>query len=164
MSDAQIRFYGVNIEVPLSLAHNTTSWNNSVIGQLNAKTEGEVYIREIPQQSRNAAYGWRVVDAVFSDEDSTMTYFKAYDTDGDMLPQAIFGINYTSVPSQIGGGFNYPPEFGNRYYIPAQNNFHTPNTGGMWFRYLIWNTPVKGWRLGCINRASSTSVWLFLSD
>jgi hypothetical protein len=148
MSDARIRFYGINIEVPLSLAHNTSSWENSVIGRLNSQTEGQVYIREIPVQSRSAPYGWRVVDAYFSDEDSTVTYFRAYDLNGEMLPQATFGVNWTSVPSRIAGGFKYAPEFGNSYYIPAQNNLHTPNTGGYVVQVLDLNYPSEGLAFG----------------
>ena len=142
------RFYGVNIETPLSLAHNSNQWNNSVIGQLAAKTQNQVYIREVPGNSRSAEYCWRVVDAVYSQEDDVMTYFRAFGLNGEYLPEATFGVNYSTVPSRIGGGFTYPPEFGNQYYIPAQNNFATPNTGGYTVQVLSLDYPSEGMAFG----------------
>lgn len=142
------RFYGVNIDTPLSLAHNTSDWSGSTVGQLNAKTGGQIFIREIPQFSRNAEYGWRVVDAFFSDEDTTITYFRAFDLEGELLPQATFGVNYSSVPSTIQGGFKFQPEFGNRYYVPAQNNIHTPNPGGYTVQVLDLEYPSEGLAFG----------------
>ena len=141
-------FYGATIDTPLSLANNTAQWNNSIVGRLNAQTDGQIYIREIPQNSRSAEYGWRVVDAFFSSEDVTMTYFRAYGLDGEQLPFATFGINWGSVPARIGGGFAYPPEFGNQYYVPAQNNFHTPNTGGYTGQVLDMDWPSEGMAFG----------------
>ncbi|GAB4423495.1 MAG: hypothetical protein Kow0031_02020 [Anaerolineae bacterium] len=142
------KFYGVNIETPLSLAHNTSQWNTSVIGQLNAKTDGQVFIREIPAGSRTASYGWRVVDAYYSDEDVTMTYFRAFGLNGEPLPQATFGVHWDSVPKHISGTFKYQPEFGNRYYVPAQNNMHTPNTGGYTVQVLDMDYPSEGLSFG----------------
>jgi hypothetical protein len=142
------RFYGVNIDTPLSLALNTSSWPDSVIGQLSAKTNNQVFIREIPRFSQNAEYGWRVVDAFFSDEDVTITYFRAYDLEGNFLPQATFGVNYGSVPNKISGGFKFEPEFGNRYYVPAQNNMHTPNPGGYTVQVLDLEYPSEGLAFG----------------
>lgn len=141
-------FYGVNLDTPLSLSHNTTAWDNSVIGRLNAKTEGQVFIREIPVASRSAAYGWRVVDAYFSDEDVTMTYFRAFGLNGEPLPHATFGVHWDSVSKYISGGFAFEPEFGNRYYVPAQNNMHTPNTGGYTVQVLDLDYPSEGMNFG----------------
>ncbi len=141
-------FYGASLNTPLSLVHNTTQWNTSVVGQLNAKTEGQVFIREIPAASRNAAYGWRVVDAYYSDEDVTMTYFRAYGLNGESLPFATFGVHWDSVPNAIAGGFAFQPEFGNRYYVPAQNNMHTPNTGGYTVQVLDLDYPSEGMNFG----------------
>ena len=144
----EYNFYGVNIDTPLSLAHNRPEWDNSIIGQLSAKTKQQVYIREIPAQSRNAEYGWRVVDAYFSQEDITMTYFRAYGLDREFLPQAAFGVNWSSVPSRISGMFKFQPEFGSNYYVPAQNDFHTPNTGGYTVQVLDLNYPSEGLSFG----------------
>ncbi len=146
------RFYGVNIDTPLSIFNNTNDWDDSVIGKLNAKTDGQIYIREIPSQyihrSTPPQYGWRVVDAYFSQEDGLMTYFKAYGLEGEYVAQAVFGVNYGSVPDHIGGGFAYQPEFGNEYYIPGQNNFTTPNTGGYTVQVLDLNYPSEGLAFG----------------
>ncbi len=152
--EPQYRFYGVNIDTPLSLAHNTTAWNNSVIGQLNTQTNGQIYIREIPVASQTAAYGWRVVDAYFSQEDSLITYFRAFGLDGTFLPQACFGVNYSTVPSRISGGFAYPPEFGNNYYVPVQNNFATPNTGGYTVQVLDLDYPSEGLAFGMFKQGA----------
>jgi hypothetical protein len=141
-------FYGVNIVTPMSLAHNTPEWDNSVVGRLNAKTEGQVYIREIPPNSQNAEYGWRVVDAFFSQEDVYVTYFRAYDVDGNYLPEATFGVNYGTVPSRIMGGFKYKPEFGNQYYVPVQNDFPTVETGGYTVQVLDMKNPSEGMAFG----------------
>lgn len=142
------RFYGVNIEQPLSVVNNTTLWNAAILGQLYKTTEGQVYVREVPQNSRNAEYCWRVVDAAWSQEDDVVTYFRAYDLDGNFLPEATFGVNYASVPSRIEGGFTYQPEFGNRYYVPAQNNFVTPNYGGYTVQVLDLAYPSEGMAFG----------------
>ena len=143
-------FYGVQLDTPLSLAHNKPEWNNSVVGQLYTKTDGQVFIREIPQNSliRNPVYGWRVVDAFFSDEDVTMTYFRAFGLNGEPLPHATFGVNFSSVSNRLSGGFQFEPEFGNRYYVPAQNNMHTPNTGGYTVQVLDLNYPSEGMSFG----------------
>lgn len=141
------RFYGVNIDTPLSLAHNTDKFPVSKIGQLNAKTE-HIYIREIPNQHHEADFGWRVVDAFFSDEDSTITYFRAYGVDGEFLPQATFGVNYSTVPQTIRGRLRFQPEFGNRYYVPVQNSMHTPNTGGYTVQVLDMEYPSEGLAFG----------------
>jgi hypothetical protein len=144
---ASYRFYGVNIDTPLSLAHNTGQFSTSTIGQLNAKS-GQIFIREIPPLNRNAEFGWRVVDAFFSDEDVTITYFRAFGLDGEPLPQATFGVNYSSVPNTVQGVFKFQPEFGNRYYVPAQNNMHTPNTGGYTVQVLDLEYPSEGMAFG----------------
>jgi hypothetical protein len=146
--EPKYNFYGVNIDTPLSLANNTSQWDSLTIGSLYAKTNGQVYIREIQGTGLNAEYGWRVVDAYFSQEDSIITYFRAFDLDGNFLPQASFGVNWSSVPDQISGGFKYPPEFGNRYYVPVGNNFPTPNTGGYTVQVLDKNNPSEGIAFG----------------
>ncbi len=143
-------FYNVNIGTPLSLALGTTgtTWANSILGRLGKQTNDQVHLREIPFNSQSAEYGWRVVDAVYSQEDDVMSYFRAYDENDDFLAEATFGVNYGSVPSTIGGGFKYKPEFGNRYYVPAQNDFHTPNSGGYSVQVLDLKWPSEGMTFG----------------
>jgi len=149
MADLKYRFYGTNINTPLSIYHNTPDWDNSVIGKLNAKTEGQVFIREIPQASRTAEYGWRVVDAYYSQEDVTMSYFRAFSLEGDFLGQAVFGVHYDTVPNKINAGqFKYRPEFGDSYYIPVQNNMNTPNTGGYNVQVLDLDYPSESLAYG----------------
>lgn len=142
------RFYGVNIDTPLSLANNTAQWNSLVLGQLSAKSNAQVYIVEIPHQYQSAEYCWRVVDAVYSQEDDVMSYFRAYDEDGNLLPEATFGIGYAGLLSTIAGGFKYSPVGGNRYYIPARNDFVTPNTGGYTVQVLDLEYPSEGMVFG----------------
>jgi hypothetical protein len=141
-------FYGINITTPMSLAHDTPEWGASLAGQLTTETKGQVYVEEIPHQHLDAAYGWRVVDAFWSDEDSVVTYFRAYDLNGDLLPEATFGVNYGSVPSRIAGGFRYRPRFGNQYYRPVNNNFVTPNSGGYTVEVLDLLNPSEGMAFG----------------
>jgi hypothetical protein len=142
-------FYGVNIDTPLSLAHNTPGWGQSVIGTLTQETEGSVFIEEIPQQyQQGAEYGWRVVDAYWSPEDSTITYFRAFDVYGESLPHAVFGVNWGGAPHRIGGGFKYRPQYGNEYYIPIEAKFTTPNAGGYTAQVLDRNWPSEGLAFG----------------
>lgn len=141
-------FYGVNIETPMSYAHNTPEWGTSTIGQLTAETDGAVFIEEIPYQHLTTAdYGWRVVDAYWSDEDSVVTYFRAYDVDGNLLPEATFGVNYGDVPDRLMGGFRYKPRYGREYFTPI-GAFMTPNTGGYTVEVLDLLNPSEGLAFG----------------
>ncbi len=144
----EYHFYGLNIDTPLSSHDGTTQWEDSVMGQLASKTNEQIYLRELSYQNKNSILAWRIADAHFSTEDSLMTYFRAYSLDGTFLPQAVFGVNYGTVPSRIKGGFKYPPEFGNEYYIPVQNNFTTPNTGGYTVSVLDLDYPSEGLSFG----------------
>jgi hypothetical protein len=141
-------FYGVNNTTPMSLAHNTDEWTASTIGRLTGETDGAVYVEEIPYQHLGAAYGWRLVDAFWSDEDSTVTYFRAYDIDGNLLPEATFGVNYADVPGRLMGGFKYRPRFNREYYIPVGANFVTPNEGGYVVEVLDLLNPSEGLAFG----------------
>lgn len=142
------RFYNQNITKPLSIYNNTPGWNNSPLGKLAAMTAGKVYLGEILPIYKTAEYCWRVVSAVYSQEDDHMTYFRAYDLDGHMLPQAVFGVTWASVPSNIDGGFKYPPTAGRRYYIPSGNNFVTPNDGGYAVTVLDLDYPSEDFNFG----------------
>lgn len=142
------RFYGVNINTPLSLAHGTYQWSQSVIGRLATQTNNQIFIREIPYHASTAEYAWRVVDAFFSHEDVTMTYFRAYGLEGEPLPQAIFGVNYSTVPHTISGGFKFPPEFWPHYYVPSQACIHTPNSGGYTVQVFDLDYPSEGLTFG----------------
>jgi len=141
-------FYGVNVDTPLSLANNTPVWNNCVLGQLHKKTNGQCYLNEVAIHNSNATMCWRVVDAVWSDEDDLMTYFRAYDIDGRMLPDATFGVSYDGAPVSLSGGFRYKPDGSNQFYIPAQNNFMTPNSGGYSVQVLDTLNPSESMSFG----------------
>jgi hypothetical protein len=108
-----------------------------------------VYVEQIHwQHLQSAKFGWRVVDAYWSDEDSTVTYFRAFDLDGNLLPEATFGVNYGSVTARIHGGFRYRPRYGNQYYIPVTNKFVTPNAGGYTVEVLDLLNPSEGMAFG----------------
>jgi hypothetical protein len=143
-------FYGVNIVTPLSGAHGTQAqtWDASLAGRLANETDGQVHVVEIPFQHLGAAHGWRVVDAFWSDEDGIMTSFRCYDLEGNMLPEATFGVNYGSVPNQLMGGFKYRPHYNREYFIPVANNFATPNTGGYTVQVLDLLNPSEGMAFG----------------
>ncbi len=144
------RFYDLNIDTPQSIFNNTSGWDDSVIGKLHAQTLGQVFIREIPYEYFNRKmppqYGWRVVDAKFSQEDGLMTYFRAFGLDGELLPQATFGVNFSPAPRRIAGGFRFPPAF-NCYYLP-QGGFPTPNTGGYMVEILDLKNPSESLAFG----------------
>lgn len=141
------RFYGLRTDKPLSAVHGTEEWESSVIGRLNQLSKGQIFIREIPRASLGAEYGWRVVDARLSQEDGLMSRFTAYDLEGDLLPQAVFGIHWDEMNHRIGGGFSYRPEFGNSYYIPAAG-FLTSQTGGYTVQVLDLDWPSEGLAFG----------------
>lgn len=147
-----LRFYGVDIDTPLSLAHNTRKFKDSIIGRLNRKTKGHVYIDEIVGSGLKARYGWRVVDAYYSQEDSLMTYFRAYGLDGKSLPTAAFGVHFNDMLHRIGGGFAYRPKFGSEYYVPHTGAFPTPNAGGYTTQILCLDHPSEGIAFGMYPR------------
>jgi hypothetical protein len=140
-------FYGVNINTPLSLVLGSggQTWANSILGKLGAVTEGSVWLQEIADL--RAQFGWRVVDAYFSEEDGIITYFRAFDLDGVFLPGASFGVNWSTAPQRLSGKFDYHPIHDN-YYLPIQNNFATPNTGGYMVEVLDRKWPSEGLAFG----------------
>ncbi len=146
----EYNFYEVSINTPLSVYNNTNQWNNSLIGQLNSKTDGQVYIDEIDSRDADKAdYYWRVVDAWYSQEDSLITYFRAYDLNGILLPQATFGVTYSTVPQTIStAGFKYRPKANSRYYYPVENKMQTQNTGGYTVVVLSKDYPSEGMAFG----------------
>lgn len=158
MSNPQPKFYGANIDTPLSLANNTVQWANSVIGNLHRQTNGSIFICEIPQANRSAEYGWRVVDAYFSQEDSIITYFQAYGLGGEFMGGATFGVHYNSQPDKISGGFTYQPEFGNSYYVPVTNSFATSNTSGYTVQVLDYAYPSEGLEFGIFKQGGKHSA------
>lgn len=141
-------FYNQRIDVPLSLVHNTSAWGVSVIGRLNRETEGSIYIKEIPTHQRTSPFAWRVVDTCWSHEDTTMTRFRAFGKDGRPEPFAAFGVTWQGVPTIISGVFKFSPEAGNNYYVPVDNQFHTPNTGGYTVCVLDTEYPSEGLAFG----------------
>lgn len=152
-------FYTVNIDIPLNWSLTKPNWDETVLGRLHAKTKGTVYLDTIQSanstikeglNTKPAQYAWRVVDAYFiEEEDTTMSYFRAYDLNGNFLPQATFGVSYTSVPQRINSGnFNHSLPFGNNYYVPLNNNFMTVETGGYTVQVLDENYPSEGLSFG----------------
>lgn len=141
-------FYNQNIYVPLSAAHNTDRWDVSTIGRLNAASQGEVWIEEIPYQYQTAQKIWRVVDAYYSPEDSIITYFRAYNEE-QALPYAAFGVTWSSCPHQISGKFKYPPTT-YKQYVPVENKFTTPNTGGYGVQVLDSDYPSERMHFGIV--------------
>ena len=128
-------FYGTDISIPLSSHHNKPNWDNTTLGKLHAKTKKAVYLEEIPTAQLKAGLGWRVVDAWFTDEDTMMSYFRAYDLQGNHLPYATFGVDWDGCNHRISGGFSYPPPTNNIYVTPS-NSFPTFEVGGYTVRVL----------------------------
>ena len=141
-------FIGGDTSKPLSWSHDTSQWKDSTIGQLHAKTNGQIFIREISRLYRSAEMGWRVVDARFQNEDSTITYFRAFDELGDPQPFASFGVTYNGCERRILEPMKFTPEFGRNYLIPVENKFHTPNTGGYTAQVLDTDYPSEGIAFG----------------
>lgn len=142
-----MRFYNQTIDTPLSLAHNSLQWGQSVMAQLVAQTNGAVYIKEIPgEYIDRAQLAWRVVDARWSNEDSMMTHFRAFDRKGDAVPFAVFGVNWAEAP-RIGGGFLFEP-FSRQQYIPVDNRFMTAQPGGYTVQVLDPDNPSEGLAFG----------------
>jgi hypothetical protein len=149
-------FYGENIDIPQSAYHGQgVKWDNSAVGRLHNETDGAVFIREIPHYQRTSMWGWRVVDAYFTDEDSTITYFRAYDEFGDAIVHPTIGVHWDGSPHRISGGFRYPPEFNSEYYIPVENKFHTPNSGGYTACILDTEYPTEGLAFGLLKAGKS---------
>lgn len=146
--EIKYRFYGVDIDTPLSLAHNTPQFANSVIGRLNKKSRGSIYIDEILGRSLDAEFGWRVVDAYYSQEDSLITYFRAYGLDGEYMAGATYGIHFNDMSHRIGGAFKFKPQHGNYYYIPVESKFPTTDTGGYSVQVLCLDFPSETLNFG----------------
>ena len=143
-----MKFYGLDIDFPLSSLHGTTKWNFSKLNTILDLTDGAVYIKEIPVPHRTAKFCWRIVNVEYSIEDSMMSYFKAYDLEGNYIPDAVFGVNWASVKQRISGGFKYYPLHNNEYYVPVNNSFPTPNTGGYDVQVLDLDNPSESLAFG----------------
>lgn len=142
--------------------HNTTEWENSIIGRLNAESKGSVYIREVPYYNRGSDYSWKIVDAYYSDEDSTMTYFRAYDENGNKV-DASFGVSWDGCPHRLKAfRAKYQPEFGNHYLHVIEDKFHTPNTGGYYVQVLDEDNPSEALAFG-LNKAGNQHKCLIIS-
>ena len=152
-------FYGVHIAEPLSLVHNTSEWEYSTIGLLNRKTEGAIFIREVPKRHLKAPYCWRVVDVKLSQEDTIMTYFRAYDLDGEFQAGARFGVHFDNYENSINShAFKYEPEFGWRYYVPVENKFATPSASGYTVQVLDISYPSEGLGFGLYKQGEKHSA------
>ncbi len=157
-----MQFYKVDIDTPMSEVHSTEKWDGSKIQQLREKSGDVVYIDEVPLWYRGADYVWRVVDAYYTDEDSTITYFRAYDLDGKLLPEATFGVTWDGFRGTISGRFKYRPVT-NQQYIPVENSFHTPNSGGYIVQVLDRDNPSERVAFGMLGGDGNPHKCLVIS-
>ena len=149
----QYNFYNQETDEPLSTVLDTPFWGNSILGKLNKHTNGAVYVHKLTDMMLDAEYAWRVVGAEFQDEDSPTTYFKAYGLDGRSLPNAVFGVHWNGMEARISGGFAYPPNFGNHYYVPLENSLVTPESGGYTVSVLDLDYPSEGLGFGVFKQS-----------
>jgi hypothetical protein len=131
--------YGVKIDVPQSTFNDTPLWNNSIIGELYNKTNGGFWIKTTEHVA--APYIYRVTNVELSDEDGVMSYFRVYDEYGNGIVYPTIGIHGAPGNHQIGGGFKYPPNYGNQYYIPING---MPTYEGYIAEVLDTETPSEG--------------------
>lgn len=160
-----MKFYGVNIDQPLSryLGTSGSDWANSPLGRL-AEGSYLMDLRDHPRwdQIQAAPLAWRVVDVAYSTENTTMTRFRAYGPDGEHLPHATFGVNFGGC-SQIAGGFYYQPWHGNKYTIPLDNQIMVPETGGYAVTVLDLENPSEGFAFGMLKGGSQQHSCLVIS-
>lgn len=124
-----MEFYGYELGLPLSAWNNTRDWDRSQLNWLYQQSNKGIHLRELEGRARDAEYAWRVVDAQISGEDDVMSYFFAHDEDGVGLWHATFGIANKPGDHKIRGGFAYPPQAGNAYYVPPKPEIHTGEGG-----------------------------------
>jgi hypothetical protein len=143
-------FYNENVDFPLSAFLDRPEWGGSKLGKLHEESGGAVFVRKIPRHVVSMApqVAWRVTDAFYTQEDSQITYFRAYDSLGDGQPFASFGVHWNGSPHRIAGGFDYEPEFGNNYYVPVENKFVTVNSSGYTVQVLDDEYPSEGLSFG----------------
>lgn len=149
-------FYGLDLDKPLGadvLADRGVE--NSRLGKLRESSgkddDGEynVDVVEVAHGYRSSAdFCWRVVDAFYSPEDSTMTYFRAYGMNDEHLSGASFGVWFSSCKFRTNGHFRYKPLRGSQYYMPVINNFFTPNSGGYEVQVLDTKYPSETLKFG----------------
>ncbi len=144
----QHRFYNQVINKPLSTVLDTPFWGNSILGRLNKKTDGAVYVHRLTDRQLVAEYAWRVVGAELQNEDNQTTYFKAYGLDGKFLPGAVFGVHWDKMQARISGGFQYPLKFGNSYFIPVENSLPTFQSSGYTVQVMDLDYPSEGFSFG----------------
>jgi hypothetical protein len=148
MADPAYNFYNLNIDTPMSNQLGR-GWDGSQLQKLHSTTDGQIYMHELEGRALDAEYAWKLVDAYFSSEDSTITYFRAYGLNGEHLTTASFGVNWNDVGNGINTtDFKYKPKYGNSYYVPVENKFHTPNTGGYFVQVLSLDCPSEGLSFG----------------
>ena len=145
-------FYGIDIDTPLSKYLNSHDYGTSPLAALaeGSNLEELRYHPRWPEiQAKRPGFVWRVVGAYYSQEDTTVTRFRAYGMHREELPYASFGVNHGDVTSQIDlSKFEYHPWNGNRYYVPIDNQIDTPNSGGYFFEVLDTEYPSEGMKFG----------------
>lgn len=149
--ETQPNFFGVDIAEPLS--KSLSKWDGSKLAELHKLSGGTVYLHSLLDhehfiQVSQAPFAWRVVDAYYSVEDTTMTRFRAFGYDGTPLPFATFGVVHGGMQVSIKpGGMKYPA-WENDYYIPVDGQIHTPNSGGYTVEVLDRNFPSERFSFG----------------
>lgn len=138
--------YNLKIDTPLSDLHNTPQWYGSTMDKLGKLTNNAVYLIEAPQGDNQ--FVWRVTDARLCDEDTTITRFRAFDSQGNYVPIMTFGVSYPGNPHKID-----PTSFNHRLptkelYVPIDNQMHTPNTGGYTVQVLDLDHPSEALAFG----------------
>lgn len=142
------KFYNQETDKPLSTVLDTPFWGNSILGRLNKKTNGAVYVHKLTDRQLTAEYAWRIVGAEMQTEDNLTTYFKVYGVNGEYLPNAVFGVHWDKMTARISGGFEYPLKWGNHYYVPLENSLVTPESGGYTVQVLDLDYPSEGFSFG----------------
>lgn len=148
----QPNFFGVNTDTPLYKHLDSPDWASSPLAKLN-QDNNQIYLHKIedhPQffQVKDAPFIWRVVDAYWSVEDTTMTRFRAYSYDGNHLSFAAFGVNFNNMQVSIKpSGMKYPT-WSNDYYLPVENQIHTRETGGYTVEVLDRSFPSERFSFG----------------
>lgn len=149
--NTQPNFFGVEIDTPLYKSLGA-DWATSQLAKLN-EINSQIFLHKIEdhpryEQLKDAPFIWRVVDARFSVEDTTMTRFRAFGYDGIPMAYATFGVIHGGMLVSIKpNGLKYP-SWGDRYYIPVDNQIHTPNTGGYTVEVLDRNFPSEQFSFG----------------
>lgn len=152
-------FYQIDLGQPMSAAHNTPSFWASRIGQIVKQTNGNLYIKEAQDVSRNALSAphiWRLAFINWIPEDSVTPRLLAFGVDGRMLPEARFGVQFTGYGGPVvSGPFAYEP-LNRAQYVPIDNTFMVNAATGYTVMVLDREHPsealVLGWQVDPNNK------------